>query len=79
MEVDGVYEEPSLEVVKGDISNEVLDQHFEGFASIEGGREETPEGHIRPGNLEHIAPANQPGTSFHVTGRNAGCPGRRYQ
>jgi hypothetical protein len=75
MEIDGIDEEPALEVVKSDIPHQVLDQHFEGFAPIEGRGEESAKGDISSGNLEDVAPANQAGSSLHVAGGNSSSPG----
>src|SRR5687767_866332 len=67
MKIDSVDEEAALEVVERDLAYQVLDQHFERLTAIKRGREETAKGYVSAGHLEHIAPADQPGPSLHVT------------
>jgi|ERR687898_598172 hypothetical protein len=79
MKIDGVDQQTPLKVVEGDITYEVLDQHFEGFAAVESRSEQTAEGDVGPGDLKNVPPSDQAGSSFHLPSGYAGGPCSRDQ
>jgi hypothetical protein len=74
MQVHRVDEQPALEVLERDLTDQVVDENLEWFAAVERGSKETTEGDIGPGNLEDVPPPHQQRSRFHLSDRYARCP-----
>jgi hypothetical protein len=76
MKVNGIDEEPALEIVERNAADQRSDESFEGFPTVQGRGEESAERHIRAGYLEDIPAPDQPGSRFHLMGRHPRSPCR---
>jgi hypothetical protein len=74
MQIDGVDQQTPREIIEGDVTHKVLNQHFEGFTAVESRGEQTAEGNIGSGDLKDIPASDQAGSGFHLPGGYAGGP-----
>jgi len=75
VQIDGVDQQSTLQVVEGDLANKVIDQNFEGFAAIKCRSQQAAEGNIGSSYLKYIPAPYHPGTCFHVSDRHTSSPG----
>jgi hypothetical protein len=74
VKIHRVDQQPALQIFERDLSDQVVDQDFQWFSTVQGGSEESSEGDVGPGHLEDIPPANQAGPGFHLAARHPGGP-----
>jgi hypothetical protein len=76
VEVDGVDEESTGQVVEGDVTDQAADENFERLPPVDRRSHEPAEGDVGAGDLEDVAPAHGTGAGLHLSQGNARGPGR---